>query len=222
MPNYVKNKVNFYGDAARIMKLNKFLRTEKEEFDFNKIIPMPESLNITAGSIEQDAIAFAKAKNDPKKLKELKQRCYNHTVDEMITLGEQYLRNKELYGATTWYDWCCNNWGTKWNACDAEWLDYNYVVFDTAWATPEPIFTKLSELYPDIEFEVSFADEDLGNNCGTIIYRDGQITVEYLDDLDFACEVWGYDPDEIRAEYDDEDNESLYENSLDTLSDVTF
>lgn len=54
MPNYVKNIVAFQGSQEEIEKIFAFVGSEKEDlcFDFNKIIPMPESLNIEAGSLE--------------------------------------------------------------------------------------------------------------------------------------------------------------------------
>lgn len=55
MPNYVKNIVKMEG----ITKLPLFTEEQGEKcFDFNKIIPMPESLNIECGSITDEAIIY--------------------------------------------------------------------------------------------------------------------------------------------------------------------
>jgi len=35
--------------------------------------------------------------------------------EKYITEGEKYKSNLDKYGYTTWYDWACDNWGTKWN-----------------------------------------------------------------------------------------------------------
>ncbi|MCM1220978.1 MAG: hypothetical protein NC548_41480, partial [Lachnospiraceae bacterium] len=75
----------------------------------------------------------------------------------------------------TWYDWCCENWGTKWNAyCDTV-IDDDRISFETAWSTPLPILKKLSETYPDLEIEHWWADEDVGCNVGHAIYKGGKI-----------------------------------------------
>ena len=62
------------------------------------------------------------------------------------------------------YDWCCDNWGTKWNSFD---LDYHYeegddeiaYSFNTAWS---PMSTKLlnrmEELFPSLKFEYTFIE----------------------------------------------------------------
>ena len=36
---------------------------------------------------------------------------------------EQKESNLEEYGATDWYDWSINNWGTKWADCETELWD---------------------------------------------------------------------------------------------------
>ena len=50
MPNWVYNKVYFRGDSKRLDELKNFVKTEEREVDFNKISPMPESLNIESSS----------------------------------------------------------------------------------------------------------------------------------------------------------------------------
>lgn len=55
MPNYVRNIVKMKG----IVKLPLFtIKDGKTCFDFNKVIPMPESLNIESGSITDEAIIY--------------------------------------------------------------------------------------------------------------------------------------------------------------------
>lgn len=55
MPNYVKNIVK----AEGICRLPLFSEENgKRYFDFNKIIPMPESLNVDAGSVTDSAIVY--------------------------------------------------------------------------------------------------------------------------------------------------------------------
>lgn len=33
----------------------------------------------------------------------------------ILELGKQYVENIKKYGYPQWYDWCVENWGTKWN-----------------------------------------------------------------------------------------------------------
>ena len=203
MPNWVRNKVRFSGDKARINALKRFVKGKETEFDFNKIVPMPDELNIGAGSDETIAKDCALARRAGKTTSEELNRPWANKMsfDEWADLGDIYLNNIKKYGASTWYDWSCNNWGTKWNAHEVCWERNDFVVFETAWSAPEPIFIALSEKFPDVTFSVEFADEDLGNNCGTIDYDGETVTTIYSDDFEFACDVWDYDADEMREEY---------------------
>jgi len=204
MPNWVYNKVHFYGEQKEIDKLKKFVKSKESVFDFNKIIPMPEELNLESGSHEDVAVDCALAKRlgfTTSEKYEARPWSQTKTFDEWAELGEKYLGNIEKYGHPTWYTWCCDKWGTKWNACDADWSE-NDVEFNTAWSAPTPIFEKLSQEFPKVYFNVSYADEDLGRNNGTISWDGDSFTDDELNDFDFACEVWGYDPEEMREERD--------------------
>lgn len=207
MPNYVRNNVYFRGAPNRLAILKQYMTTEENQFDFNKLIHMPEELSVDAGSTEKLAIACAKSLREGKHCNDEYAKdtyAHNKSFEEWAKIGEVYLSNIEKYGVSTWYDWCCNNWGTKWNACEASWEGNEYVSFDTAWSVPIPIFEKLKEVFPDVKFHVDYADEDLGNNCGTIDWDRDVFTTSSFEDLEFACDVWDYDYDEILAEMEEE------------------
>lgn len=203
MPNYVANKVSIKGPIKTINKIRNYVSSDESCFDFNKIIPMPEELEMESGSNESVSIECAIARGEGKRtascLADKQWARSRHTFDEWADIGDRYLKNKEQYGFTTWYEWCIHNWGTKWNACDPAWENENIIHFETAWAMPGPIYLELSRLYPDISIVVDYADEDLGCNCGQAEYSNGRENINYIDDFDFACEVWGLDPDEERA-----------------------
>ena len=71
-------------------------------------------------------------KTHPKKLGE---------VDFNILIPKpHYVFNNKSDGENNWYDWNCENWGTKWNACDDEverLSDEDVIIsFHTAWCYP--------------------------------------------------------------------------------------
>jgi len=75
MPNHVRNILSFSGDDKEIEKLRntikgKFDDGSEMQIDFNKIIPRPESLNITAGSSTDYGIAVVlfREENNPQLL----------------------------------------------------------------------------------------------------------------------------------------------------------
>ena len=141
--------------------------------DFNKIIPMPKELDIVCGSSTDRGLKAYK------ELAEIYQFGVVRTKEELLNIpeesekaflkhkkdikpedwenGRQAFRNILQYGYPTWYEWSCNNWGTKWSSCGyEEGQDYNVepnkLWFQTAWSAPHPILQKLSEQYPDIRF----------------------------------------------------------------------
>lgn len=113
---------------------------------------------------------------------------------------EMLTRAMEAYktcGAFTWYDWSIANWGTKWNAYDATFGDSGEsVTFNTAWSAPMLVLVKLSEMYPDDDISVMYADEDIGSNCGRLKLRDGVVKPFPIEDpIAFAFDVIGDDPE---------------------------
>ena len=115
----------------------------------------------------------------------------------MYDLGKAATENKKKYGAPTWYEWCYDHWGTKWNAYECE-IDpeEREISFSTAWNAPTPIAVALSDAFPDVGFQWLYADEDCGANTGGFI-SDGGVFSEYQFDTcsDEAYEVfvacWG-------------------------------
>lgn len=239
MPNWVQNEIIFENAddakfAALIQELKLTTESEDQAFDFNKIIPMPESLDIESSSDEDLAIAYFVTERltiplEQTNLRELIHNSFNddwaaevisrlqkrvdeehdtESLDKLYAMGKQYMYNHEHYGCYDWYHWRCRYWGTKWNACDAEWgLDDGMLVFQTAWSAPFPIIEALAQKYPELEFTHRWADENIGNNCGQMWYSDGMgsdLTVE--DERAFAMDVWGYTEDD----FDDEEYETSY------------
>lgn len=76
--------------------------------------------------------------------------------------------------------WRVNNWGTKWTGYDVIVHDKGFITFLTAWNTPEPIILKLSNMFPEAQFIVSYYDEDLGYNLGKYAYENGELISDYV------------------------------------------
>lgn len=213
MPNYVKNELKCKCSAKRFKELCEAVATEETEFSFQRIIPRPEALDIEAGSRGDygygyycDYIQAIADITDEQKKATIKARfkaeCDANDAD--WELGHLYYENLRNYGAKTWYDWSYANWGTKWDACDA-YVDEREQTFnfDTAWSAPIPVIQKLVTMFPDIGFTLTYADEDIGNNCGEITFFKGQPDkvreksfANEKEAVAFACDIWGYDPDE--------------------------
>ena len=220
MPNHITNKLYVTANSAE--ELTDFLKsigTEESVIDFNKIVPMPQDLKGTEESSTTDmSIAYyLQQTNQEEFLNKVMRFSYpiskfdDKTEEELAELykkGKKYVDNYKNYGSATWYRWCLNNWGTKWNAYDVSlWVneteDGAVITFDTAWSGVPDLMKKLAKKFPNIYFEYKFADEDFANNTG---YGDtdgyGNLYMSYPDaESDKAVELFieckGYDNDDF-------------------------
>ena len=122
MPNWCNNSVEIYHEDPKMI--------ERVRTAFNdgrllaEFIPIPQSLKIVAGCV-----------GDP---------------DEQKKLEEDTARNKEVHGYGNWYDYCVNEWGTKWDVGadgnPAQDIPGGLMLgFESAWAPPCGAYEKLTE-----------------------------------------------------------------------------
>jgi hypothetical protein len=127
MPNWCNNTLELsHEDPAMIERAKKAFADGRLLDEF---VPVPKSLHIVAGRVGDDT--------DPKQ----------------IELEAQEKFNRETHGYATWYDFCVNEWGTKW---DIGGDDYNTpqqdspnkitMSFDSAWAPPTAAMDKMMDL----------------------------------------------------------------------------
>ena len=177
MPNYVTNVLTLHGDPAQIRAMLEVIKYDDlgiGSVDFNKIIPMPESLDIEAGgrtstglkayqdfieiytiggTIHQDNL-----ENIPHESEDALLRQRSGIRRKAWKLGKAAWNSIRLYGVPAWYEWCNQHWGTKWNAygygeAKVNYQEGNVLNFLTAGSAPHPVMEKLAEMFPDVEIE---------------------------------------------------------------------
>jgi hypothetical protein len=123
MPNWCNNSVEIYHEDPKIIERVRTAFNDGRLLD--EFIPVPTALQIVAGRVGDD--------NDPKQIK----------------LHEQTMHNLSTYGYANWYDWCVNEWGTKWDVGGdnpAQDIPGGLMLgFDSAWAPPTTAYEKLTE-----------------------------------------------------------------------------
>ena len=97
-------------------------------------------------------------------------------MPDYIYRGNLGKKEREKYGKNNWYDWRVEHWNTKWNAIDT-YRENNAIYYNTAWSPATPIFEKLTEMFPNTDMVLTWADEDRGNNIGEAIYEDKGLTI---------------------------------------------
>ncbi len=218
MPNHVKNTIYFDCSETKLHEVLTAIQDDEKGYgtiDFNKLIPMPESLNITAGSQTNDGIKLYSAfvdgyrsshpqltDNDLLHIPESEEQAYldSHAdIDaETFHLGKAAYRNKLLYGYSTWYEWSNEQWNTKWNAYHCSMEDEYTISFETAWCAPHPVIEELSARFTGVYIVHCWADEDLGHNCGRLEYLNGECVGNLTPETDveaneFAALLWNCD-----------------------------
>lgn len=195
MPNHITNRLEILADDDKIQEVMNFIKGEPDEneipnyIDFNKIIPMPKELMIEASTSGEYGLQYIlamqrKPNNTPADLKAIEwiESLPEERQKQALQLGEMYLSNQKHYGYPTWYEWANNIWGTKWNAYNQKFEEPNVLWFDTAWSGVPQLIGKLSKIFPDIEFQYAYADEDLGSNTGKGNIKNGEIMMTFPED----------------------------------------
>lgn len=118
---------------------------EERELDFNKIVPQPKT-------IEECPKKFLLSENGTG------------------TVGIEILKDRPWFN---WYDWCWDNWGTKWGAHDTHVVDENTICFKTAWCPPIKVIEALSQKNPSKIVKLCFVNEDYDGEH-YLLYKNGK------------------------------------------------
>ena len=141
-------------------KMAKQFYDEYVEIFGNRVLdklPSDEFESIFDKYCEKKEEEYQKYNNIPKKI----DTCikWPNSIEE---LGKLLIDCKEKYGFDNWYDWRVANWGTKWNACDSEYdEECEAVKFNTAWAIPYQIISKIAQDNPNAKLD-GYSEEEQG------------------------------------------------------------
>jgi len=112
-----------------------------------------------------------------------------------------------------WYHWNCRNWGTKWDVAVINNQDYsdtqvqitddNDVMyhFQTAWSPVGEVLLKLSEMYPSLNFDYEYEEEQGWG--GTCTFVGGEEITSDEWDIPMSHQDYKDRDKECPCEYDD-------------------
>ena len=206
MPNWVITRIYITGPEDKIKEFeDNAIRLEEEKvFSFDRINKRPEELDNTQCPPPK-----------PKKIKVKTQTGEELEIEEIADCNnatpEMCKDLESRFGHNNWYDWNNWNWGTKWDCSESIYSQEDKMLeFQTAWSCPQEILLRMSEMFPDIQFNGSDADEDFGYNVGYIT-NGGAYSLDDLSEesCETAATLWGYE-----GYYDDEKKEWVFEGEV--------
>lgn len=186
MPDWVRNNLTLRGSRDVLERIIAESFTEGE-IDFEKIVPMPDGFDP-----DIDEAPYSIAVDLYCSEEGWRQYLHEHVreagcVDRMAVIryheeqyaknprggyaslkdiAASYVRNVELTGCGTCYDWHVENWGTKWNACWSTQVTPQLITevrpgehemlvqFSTPWSAPLPVIEALRERYPSVDIRI--------------------------------------------------------------------
>lgn len=188
MPNNIINIIKVVdGNFQAVCNL---MKSEECDFDFNKLIPMPQSMvalmtkNYGISNLSELGFKYWSAQTKADKyalIAEIKAKdCdLRNTLKEGL---DRYLAYKDC-GHWNSLEWAVANWGTKWNAFDADVNPSDRTIFfNSAWSAPIPIYKALAKQFPTHKISVKYYDEG-GWFAGYCNIEDGKAYGE-----DYDCE----------------------------------
>ena len=161
---------------------------------FGVFFPTPQDLQITAGSSTDYgmAVILSQQFNDHSKIDEIRRYPWGmgKTREELIKEltegkgksanleeGMQAIKNLKKYGCKDWYDWNCDNWGTKWDLLISN-VKYDLkrkkmtMFADSARSPPIEGLCTVSKDYPLLIFKIKYSEEGNGFR-GEDVIQDG-------------------------------------------------
>ena len=141
MPNHCHNRVTVW--SANTHDVAKIKQMFEDEECFTQIIPEPDWLNTPLMSSDMPKYDWDKPKGKVGELPQYVEDPWRRLVFKSTGQADD-----------RWYDWRVQNWDTKWDAYDVNFIDEDpdqfEVEFNTAWSPPEAICSALREQYPDV------------------------------------------------------------------------
>lgn len=170
---------NLFGDVKVAVLTDKALAKDQmtefiSKFDvenfMSQYVPIPDELRFFTGYAVIDGIGYTAWR--------LLVDSDGQSVQEGI--NEEKLDELALkYGARDWYAWNMCNWGCK-SDVNAEIItkgpitDKLHILFDSPYSPPELFVRTISRMYPDLIFELAYAEEGM-DFWGTTVFHNGSV-----------------------------------------------
>lgn len=174
MPNWCDCELRVYGKKEELKRFIEFAKSKEKILDEEKFIPYPKKFKdmdkkakmAENNSAEQDKVNTELKRKDltdieRAKLLKKKKRLEIFAIENM--LKEKVIKDGFNSGG---YDWCVQNYGTKWGLCDVVLVEQTdkrlFYSTQTAWSPPTPIIIKMGELFNKLKFNLRYYEGGMG------------------------------------------------------------
>jgi len=219
MPNWCQNETFVYGKTENVADFmlpfsNGNVFDTMSDFCFLKhYAPCPEALLSFSAVVNPDEVipeGWSILVEDGT----WTQDEYDESVANFLSDREIARKNRERYGYTGWYDWCVDNWGSKWGMCDTTCggLYYEnssnqvyanvYISYDTAWSPITVGIERVSLLFPNLIFTTFYEEHGMGF-AGVHQVADGEVIRDDCSDLIPASDDYSFIMDGMDEQYVD-------------------
>jgi len=194
MPNWCYNALTVSGPRGPIV-LFQTMALGEEAFSLQSLLPCPQSLyDVPAGSHEDlyeivhgdwEGVRSRKVRGRPmspyttreEMVRDLP-RIYPDTNDA-VGIANQYKDNLEEHGHRTWYGWCVDSWGTKWDVSNAVLISESAgsltYEFSSAWTPPEEAIRTISKSFHELTFKLEYYEPGC-DFVGSATFIKGKVT----------------------------------------------
>jgi hypothetical protein len=176
MPNHCENHTTFLGAPKDLAEILEIITLSQEEQDIHRephrlanLIPMPTILEGTTSPAVDSPTPNARWAEWVAEGKWTQEELNKAAAERVADFEKNQAALKET-GYSNWYDWCVDNWGTKWGDYDhieqtvtvqqlnmvaeKESISFSY---NTAWGPFSTAFwAEVSRRFPNVRIEVTF------------------------------------------------------------------
>lgn len=191
MPNHIKNRFELRGSNEQLEKLIKdfstFYKSEINRSYDGKLIHKTKGKDYSIGWLDEATGMFSRRDTeDVKGVPSGFEQDYTEewtrfpdfskiiTPPDCPEYRDEPTQQAVRHHKNNWYNWNCENWGTKWNCYSCEKETSKVFTFETAWSAVPKLVKRMMLGFSDVELVYEWSDEDTGQNCGKMVhFNDG-------------------------------------------------
>jgi len=142
----------------------------------NKLVDINNFKTFASGKDDNDLLSSENFVPYPKERVAIEKKR-QHWIDNNKDKNEFDCPTKDWFN-TGGYEWCSDEWGTKWGICEVSVLEETKTkiqyLFSCAWSPPIPIVIAMAKKFPELKFTLDYWERGCGFQ-GKLICSNGKV-----------------------------------------------